>query len=45
VVGYADDICLLTRNIRTNKEAYQELKEAAMEIGLKINKDNDPDLL
>jgi hypothetical protein len=39
VVGYADDICLLSRNIRTNKETYQELKEAAMEIRLKINKD------
>jgi hypothetical protein len=38
VVGYADDICLLSRNIRTIKEAYQELKEAAMETGLKINK-------
>jgi hypothetical protein len=36
VVGYADDICLLSRNIRTIKE---ELMEAAMEIGLKINKD------
>jgi hypothetical protein len=39
LVGYADDICLLSRNIRTIKEAYQELKEVAMEIGLKINKD------
>jgi hypothetical protein len=39
VVGYADDICLLSRNIRTIKEAYQELMEAAMEIGLKIDKD------
>jgi hypothetical protein len=38
VVGYADDICLLSRNIRTIKEAYQELKEAAMETGFKINK-------
>jgi hypothetical protein len=39
VVGYADDICLLSRNIRTIKEEYQQLKEATMEIGLKINKD------
>jgi radical SAM superfamily enzyme len=39
VVDYADDICLLSRNIRTIIEAYQELKQAAMEIGLKINKD------
>jgi hypothetical protein len=39
VVGYADDICLLSRNIRTIEEADQELKEAAMEIGLKFNKD------
>jgi hypothetical protein len=38
VLGYADEICLLSRNIRTIKEAYQELKEAAMEIWLKINK-------
>jgi hypothetical protein len=35
VVGCADDICLLSRNVRTIKEAYQELKEAAMEIVLK----------
>jgi hypothetical protein len=31
VVRYADIICLLSRNIRTIKEACQELKEAAME--------------
>jgi hypothetical protein len=37
VVGSADEICLLSRNVRTIKEAYQKLKEAAMEIGLKIN--------
>jgi hypothetical protein len=36
---YATLRCLLSRNIRTTKEAHQELKEAAMEIGLKINKD------
>jgi hypothetical protein len=31
LVGYEDDICLLSRNIRTIKEPYQELKEVAME--------------
>jgi hypothetical protein len=39
MVGSADDICLPSRNIRPIKEAYQELKETTMEIGLKINKD------
>jgi hypothetical protein len=39
MVGYADDICLPSRNIRPIKEAYQELKETTMEIRLKINKD------
>jgi hypothetical protein len=38
VVGYADDICLLSRNIRPIKEAYQELKEATMEFDLKLIK-------
>jgi hypothetical protein len=36
IVGYADDICLLSRNVRTTEEAYHKLKEAAIEIGLQI---------
>jgi hypothetical protein len=36
-MGYTDDIYLLRRNVRTNKEVYQELYEAAVEIGLHIN--------
>jgi hypothetical protein len=37
IVGYANDICLLSRNIKAIKETYQELKGAAKEIGLSIN--------
>jgi hypothetical protein len=37
IVGYADDICLLSRNIKAVKETYQELSGAAKEIGLSIN--------
>jgi hypothetical protein len=36
-VGYADDICPLSRNIKAIKETYQELNGAAKEIGLSIN--------
>jgi hypothetical protein len=36
-VGYADDICLLSRNIKAIKETYQELNGAAKETGLSIN--------
>jgi hypothetical protein len=37
IVGYANDICLLSRNIKAIKETYQELNSAAMEIGLSTN--------
>jgi hypothetical protein len=37
IIGYADDICLPSGNVRTTEEVYQELKEAATEIGLHIN--------
>jgi histidinol phosphatase-like PHP family hydrolase len=37
IVGYADNICLLSRNIKAIKETYQELNGAAKETGLSIN--------
>jgi hypothetical protein len=37
IVGYADDICLLSRNAKAIKETYQELNGAAKEICLSIN--------
>jgi hypothetical protein len=37
IIGYADDICLLSRNVRRTEEVHQELKEAAIEIGFHIN--------
>jgi hypothetical protein len=36
-VGFADHICLLSRNIKAIKETYQELIGAAKEISLSIN--------
>jgi hypothetical protein len=37
VIGYEDDICLLSRNVGTIEEVYQGLKETAVEIGLHIS--------
>jgi sorting nexin-29 len=36
IIGYTDDICLLSRNCRAIQEMYQELREAANEVRLKI---------
>jgi hypothetical protein len=37
ITGYADDICLLSRNCWVIQEMYEELREAANEVGWKIN--------
>jgi hypothetical protein len=37
IIGYADDLCLLSRNRSSIEETHQELREAANEVGLKIN--------
>jgi hypothetical protein len=37
IVGYADDICLLGRSLRSVKDIYQDLRINASEFGLKIN--------
>jgi hypothetical protein len=37
IIGYADDICLPSRNCRAIQEICQEIRDAANEVGLKIN--------
>jgi hypothetical protein len=37
IISYAGDTCLLRRNRRAIQERYQELREAANEMGLRIN--------
>jgi hypothetical protein len=37
IVGYADDICLLGRSLRSLKDMYQDLRINAKEVGLKIS--------
>jgi hypothetical protein len=42
ITGYAYDICLLSRNRRVIQERYQELREAANRVGLKIRVNKTP---
>jgi hypothetical protein len=35
IVGYADDICLLRRSLRSVKDTYQDLRINADEVGFK----------
>lgn len=39
VIGYADDINIVGRSVRAVKECYSEIKEAAKEVGLRINEE------
>jgi hypothetical protein len=40
IIGCADYVCLLSGDVRTTEVVYQELKEAAIEIGVHNNTSN-----
>lgn len=37
IIGYADDICIMSRTKEAVKQTCEELKRAAKEVGLSIN--------